>query len=88
MLAYNSYGQYKNMIATLEYCGSTIFNPEIGLKLNDRARLEDGGHVYCHDTLNEKLTPASQTQLLRVEFHLDLPGVRNYHLGSNRLEEY
>jgi len=75
MLAYYSHEQYKNMIATLEYCGFPIFNPEIGLKLSDRARLEDERHVYCHDTLNEKLTPASQTQLLRVEFHPDLPGI-------------
>jgi hypothetical protein len=88
VLAYYSHKQYKNMIATLEFCGFTIFNPEIGLKLSDRARLEDGRHVYCHNTLNDKLTPASQTQLLRVGFHPDLPGIRTYHLGSNRPEEY
>jgi len=88
VLAYYSQEQYKNMIATLEYCGYTIFNPEIGLKLSDRARLEDGRHVYCHDTLNDRLTPASQAQLLRVEFHPDLPGIRTYHLGSNTPEEY
>ena len=69
VLAYYSQEQYKNMIATLEYCDYTIFNPEIGLKLSDRARLEDRRHVYCHDTLNDRLTPASQAQLLRVEFH-------------------
>jgi hypothetical protein len=26
--------------------------------------------------------------LLRVEFHPDSPGIRTYHLGSNRPEEY
>ena len=88
VLAYYSHEQYKNMIATLEYCGFTIFNPEIGLNLSDRARLEDGRHVYYHDTLNNKLTLALQTQLLRVEFHPDLPGIRTHHLGSNRPEEY
>ena len=88
VLAYYSHKQYKNMIATLEYCGFTIFIIEIGLKLSDRARLEDGRHVYYHDTLNDKLTPASQTQLPRVEFHPDLPGIRTYHLQSNRPEEY
>jgi hypothetical protein len=85
---YYSHEQYKNMIATLEFCGFTIFNPDIGLKLSDRARLEDVRHVYCHGTLNDKLTPASQTQLLRGEVHPDLPGIRTYHLGSNRPEEY
>jgi hypothetical protein len=88
MLAYCTHEQYKNMIATLEYCGFTIFNPEIVLKLSDRARLEDRRHGYCHNTLNDKLTPASQKQLLRVEFHPDLPGIQTYYLGSNRPEEY
>ena len=88
VLSYYSQEQYRNLLATLEYCGFTIFNPELGLKLSDRARLEDGRHVYCHDTLNDKLTPHSHAQLLRVEFHPDSPGIRTYHLGSNRPEEY
>ncbi len=75
MLAYNSQGAVQEHDCNIKILWLYIFNPEIGLKLSDRARLEDGGHVYCHDTLNEKLTPASQTQLLRAEFHLDLPGV-------------
>jgi hypothetical protein len=51
VLAYYFHEQYKNMIATLKFCGFTIFNPEIGLKLSDRAGLEDGRHVYSHSTV-------------------------------------
>jgi hypothetical protein len=66
VLSYKSSNQYKNMIATLENCGFTILNLEIGLKLSDKVRLEDVRQIYSHDNLNDKLTPKSQTQLLRV----------------------
>jgi hypothetical protein len=62
--SYKSSNQYKNMIATLEYCAFTIFNPEIGLKLSDKVRFEDVRQIYSHDTLHNKLTPKSQ--MLRV----------------------
>ena len=64
VLSYLSSNQYKNMIATLEYGGFTIFNHEIGLKLSDKVRLEDIRHIYFNDTFNNKLTPKSQ--LLRI----------------------
>jgi hypothetical protein len=61
------------MIAALQYRGITIFNPEIGLNLCDKARM--GGHVYFHDTLNVKGAQKTQLKFYMAEFHPDLPRV-------------
>jgi hypothetical protein len=76
------------MIAPIEYGGFTIFNLEIGLTLSDKVRLKDVRHIYSHNIHNNKLTPKSQTQLVRVEFNLDLPGIKIYHLEANAPEKY